>query len=83
MPDALMQRVEKSIISIADWTVNNKFRGYEPFDGLSSPLARLTFGNLFLERIFQQVVRRVPWNIRPLIGVTKKDSTKGRLKEHK
>jgi hypothetical protein len=54
------------------------YRGYEPFDGLSSPLRKLTFGNLLAERILQQAVRQSPINIRPLIGIRPLDSTKGR-----
>jgi hypothetical protein len=55
-----------------------QYRGYEPFDGLSSPLKRYTFGSLLAERILQQAVRQSPVNIRPLIGIKPLDSTKGR-----
>jgi rhamnogalacturonyl hydrolase YesR len=54
------------------------YKGYEPFDGLSSAFRPLTFGNLFLERLLQQLVRQSPVNLRPLLGVTRKESTKGR-----
>jgi len=60
------------------WVENNHYKGYEPFDGLSSFLRPLTLNNLLLERILQQAIRQSPVNLRPLLGVSKKDSTKGR-----
>lgn len=60
------------------WVEGNNYRGYEPFDGLSSWFRPLAFGNQLAERILQQTVRQSPLNLRPLFGVTKKDSTKGR-----
>ncbi|MEN6559572.1 MAG: hypothetical protein ABFD52_02195 [Acidobacteriota bacterium] len=67
-----------SLKRLERWVEGHGYRGYEPFDGLSSPLQALTFDNLFLERLLQQAVRWSPVNIRPLIGVTQKESTKGR-----
>jgi rhamnogalacturonyl hydrolase YesR len=55
----------------------HNYRAYEPFDGLSSWARPLTFGNLFAQRILQQTIRQSPFNLRPLMGVTPKDSTKG------
>ena len=54
------------------------YKGYEPFDGLSTYLRPLTFGNRFLQQIVQQVVRQSPVNIRPLLGIKPLESTKGR-----
>jgi hypothetical protein len=71
-------KILASLDALEGWVEKNSYRGYEPFDGLSSYLRALTFKNLFLERVLQQAVRRVPFNLRPLIGVTKKESTKGR-----
>ncbi len=67
-----------SLKRLERWVEGHGYRGYEPFDGLSSPLQALTFDNLFLERLLQQAVRWSPLNLRPLIGVTRKESTKGR-----
>jgi rhamnogalacturonyl hydrolase YesR len=52
--------------------------GYEPFDGLSSCFRPLTFGNIMAERILMQLIRQSPINLRPIMGVTPKESTKGR-----
>src|ERR1700723_719063 len=73
-----LPRVEKSAAAVQRWVEEHGYRGYEPFDGLSSPLRALTFRNLLAERILQQVVRQSPINIRPLIGIKPLDSTKGR-----
>ncbi len=72
------QKLLNSLKRLEKWVEDNGYKGYEPFDGLSSPLHALTFNNLLLERFLQQAVRWFPINIRPLIGVTKKESTKGR-----
>jgi hypothetical protein len=73
-----VQQLLKSAIAVQSWVRANCYRGYEPFDGLSSPLRAYTFGNLLSERVLQQVVRQSPINIRPLIGIKPLDSTKGR-----
>ncbi|HXJ56706.1 MAG TPA: glycoside hydrolase family 76 protein, partial [Verrucomicrobiae bacterium] len=54
------------------------YRGYEPFDGLSSWFRPLTFGTLLGERLLMQLIRQSPINLRPIMGVKPKDSTKGR-----
>ncbi len=67
-----------SIAKLETWIESHGYKGYEPFDGLSSFLLPLTFGNLLLERTLQQLVRQSPINLRPLFGVKPLDSTKGR-----
>ena len=71
---ALEQIIEK----LQGWVESHDYKAYEPFDGLSSYLRPLTFGNLFLDRILMQVVRQSPINLRPLFGVRPVESTKGR-----
>lgn len=70
--------LRKSISRLERWVEGRNYKGYEPFDGLSSALRPLTFGNLFAERILQQLVRQCPINLRPILGVKPQDSTKGR-----
>jgi hypothetical protein len=62
-------RVEKSLAKLERWVVDHDYRGYEPFDGLSSVLRPLTFRNELAERLLQQAVRQSPINLRPLFGV--------------
>ena len=69
--------IKRSLDRVQDWVERHNYRAYEPFDGLSSWARPFTFGNLFAQRILQQTIRQSPINLRPLMGVTAKDSTKG------
>ena len=71
-------KLNDSIDRLEKWIIDHDYKGYEPFDGLSSVLRPLTFGNLLAERILQQAIRQSPINLRPLFGVKPLDSTKGR-----
>lgn len=70
--------IRQSIRKLEKWVEDHDYRGYEPFDGLSSFLRPLTFHNNFAERILQQIVRQSPVNLRPLLGIQPQESTKGR-----
>lgn len=74
----VLPQLVRSAEAVRHWVEKGEYRGYEPFDGLSSPLRALTFKNLYAERILQQAVRQSPINIRPLLGIKPLDSTKGR-----
>jgi rhamnogalacturonyl hydrolase YesR len=76
--DAIRAKVETSLDRVQHWVEAHGYRGYEPFDGLSSWFRPLTFGNLLAERILMQSIRQCPWNLRPLMGVKPQESTKGR-----
>jgi hypothetical protein len=53
------------------------YRGYEFDDFLASPiLRRLSLGSLFVQRVFVQVGERLPFNVRPLLGIERLPSTK-------
>lgn len=73
-----LRKIEDSLNRVAKWVETNDYRGYDPGDGLTSFLRPLTFGNQFAERILQQAVWKSPVNIRPLVGVKRIASTKGR-----
>jgi hypothetical protein len=68
----------RSLDLVAGWVERHDYRGYEPFDGLSAWVRPLTGGGEFAGRILQQVVRQCPWNLRPLLGIDREESTKGR-----
>lgn len=70
--------VIRSLSHVQHWVEQHEYRGYEPFDGLSSWLRPLTFGSLLGDRLLLQLIRQSPMNLRPLLGVKPKDSTKGR-----
>lgn len=71
-------RLVRALDEVQDWVERHHYKGYEPFDGLSSYLRPLTFGWRFGEQLLQQVGRQSPINLRPLLGVKPQDSTKGR-----
>jgi hypothetical protein len=70
--------IEDSLLKVEKWVEVHRYKSYEPFDGLSSYLRPLTFGNIFAERLLQQLVRQCPLNLRPILGVQAQESTKGR-----
>lgn len=72
------EEVLHSLDRVMRWVEKHEYRGYEPFDGLSSWLRPLTCGNELAGRLLQQVVRQCPWNLRPVLGIGPADSTKGR-----
>jgi hypothetical protein len=55
------------------YLVANRYRGFDPYDGLTSPLFRLPV--LRSSRVIrwgcQQTIRRLPFQIRPLLGIQK------------
>lgn len=76
--DQNIEIIQRSAEKIAKWVEIHNYKGYEPFDGLSSYLRPLTFNNTFLEQVLQQIIRRTPFNLRKILAVKPNESTKGR-----
>ena len=72
------EEVRRALALVGEWVENHNYRGYEPFDGLSSWARPLALGNQFAERLLMQAIRQSPLNLRPLMGVRPQESTKGR-----
>ena len=70
--------VQRSLDLVQEWVEKHDYCGYEPFDGLSSWVRSLAFGNLLGERLLMQLIRQSPFNLRPFFGVPPQESTKGR-----
>src|SRR5262245_6662958 len=70
--------IEESLYRVRQWIEDHEYRGYEPFDGLTSYLRGLTFKSQFAERLLIQLVRQSPINLRPLLGVKPAQSTTAR-----
>ena len=70
--------LEQALARVERWVEVHDYKGYEPFDGLSSYLRPLTFGNQLLEQLLLQSGRQSPINLRPLLGIRPLESTKGR-----
>jgi hypothetical protein len=67
----------RSADRVQQWVEQQDYRGYEPFDGLSSWARPLTLGTVMGGRLLQQLIRQCPINLRPVMGVRPKESTKG------
>lgn len=70
--------VHESIARLQGWVEGHDYKGYEPFDTLSSPVRRLTRGHQLVERALVQIGRWSPVNLRPLLGIQPLESTKAR-----
>jgi polysaccharide biosynthesis protein VpsJ len=70
--------IYESIERLSRWLEENDYRGYDTFDGLSARFLRpFTFDTKLLRIVLQQSVRRLPVNLRPVLGITKERSSKG------
>ena len=72
------EKISTSVKNLEKWLEAHDYKGYDPADGLTSFLRPLTFANLFLDRILQQIIWRSPINLRPILGVKRLDSLIGR-----
>jgi hypothetical protein len=76
--DSVSTTITESLLKLEKCVEDHNYKGYEPFDCLSSRFRPLTFGNLLLDRILLQIIRQSPFNLRLLFGVKPLDSTIGR-----
>jgi hypothetical protein len=76
--DGATQDIYRSLKNVQQWVEDHRYEAYEPFDGLSSPLGRLTRVSRYADVILQQIGRQSPINLRPLLGIKPLPSTKGR-----
>jgi hypothetical protein len=75
--DESVRKIENSIDRVEKWVEDRNYQAYEPFDGLSSWARPFGFGTLLGDRLLMQLIRQSPINLRPLLGVSPKPSTKG------
>jgi len=69
---------ERALQKLLRYCRDEKLAGYDPYDGLNSPLAK-TFlvKNRLARTILIQAVKRSPINLRPLLGIKKEINPKG------
>src|SRR5437773_1070622 len=60
--------IEEAVGSILRWGEARDWRGYDPYDGLNAPIARLVPGAL-PRRLLTQTVKLSPVNLRPLLHI--------------
>lgn len=73
----MKQIVRNSIGGLAEWVETHNYQAYDPGDGDLSFLRHATFDVPFLRRLLTAAVLRVPFHIRPWIGIKPHRSTKG------
>jgi hypothetical protein len=66
-------RINNSVFHLLNYIEKEKYKGFDPYDALNSPLFKLNFlrKNKFLRFSSQQFVKRFPVNIRSLLLITK------------
>jgi rhamnogalacturonyl hydrolase YesR len=69
--------LQESIQQVAKWVEEHNYQAYDPGDGDLSFLRYLTFNTHFLRRLLTGAVLRMPFHIRPWIGIKPHTSTKG------
>lgn len=70
--------IKQALTKLDGWVQSTDWKGYDTFDGLSSPVAPIfTLNHPLLKQVWQQAVRRFPINLRPVLGIKPGMSTKG------
>lgn len=73
-----METKYKVLLDILNSAEEQDYSGYSKFDALNSRfLLSLTLGNKWLRLIYTQIVKELPFNLRPLLRVKKSRNPKG------
>lgn len=65
-------RISTATERLVEWLESQQYRGYDPYDALKSPLlGALGRRNRYLGIAFTQLLRRLPINLRPLLGIAR------------
>lgn len=70
--------VNHSLTKLKSYIEKENFKGYDPYDALNSPILNsLSFNMKYLRIAFTQVLKHLPLNLRPLLGIKKDYNPKG------
>lgn len=70
--------IDSQLAKLKQYVETEHFAGYDPYDGLNSPLTRvLSFGSKYGRIAIIQAMKRSPLNLRPLLGIKKGHNPKG------
>ena len=73
-----MKDKEKILLKVLNAAEKNEYSGYSKYDALNSPfLKAIAFNNKWMRLIYTQVVKEMPFHIRPMLGVKKAKNPKG------
>ncbi len=77
-PSVAADRVHLATQKLRKYIESQSFRGYDPYDALNSPLLRLlSFRQKYPRIMWIQLLKRLPWNLRPGLLVPKGFNPKG------
>ncbi|HKS39728.1 MAG TPA: hypothetical protein VJX74_03890 [Blastocatellia bacterium] len=69
---------EQALVKLLRYCRSEAWAGYDPYDGLNSRLARwLPIRDKFSRTALTQLIKRSPFNLRPLLGINKSLNPKG------
>ena len=75
---SLQVSIRNAADDLLSYCEKRDFAGYDPYDALNSPLIRFaTLGLKWPRIIATQTVKRIPWNIRPLLMIPRGHNPKG------
>ncbi len=79
MPVTVLDRTDAAVDFLLTWGLEHEWRGYDPFDGLRSPLFRRSplSASRWSRLAWLQPFKRSPINLRPVAGITKSLNPKG------
>ena len=76
--DSVQEKVSSALGMLDAWLENENFQGWDPHDALNSPfLKALSFEKRLPGIFWVQLLKRLPLNLRPLLGVPKGYNPKG------
>jgi hypothetical protein len=65
-----MDKIQTSTLRLLAYIESEAYRGYDPYDALTSPIfSTKLFSHKILRFGFQQLIKRSPFNLRPLLGI--------------
>jgi len=75
---AIELKTQRALGRLLRYCRNEGWAGYDPYDGLNSPLvSALTLNSKALRTVATQLIKRSPVNVRPLLGIPKGFNPKG------
>ncbi|MCA9785044.1 MAG: hypothetical protein H6678_02100 [Candidatus Delongbacteria bacterium] len=73
-----MSDARSMLQALEAWIVAEEYAGWDPYDALNSPLLKaLSLGTRVGGIAWVQLIKRSPWNLRPLLAVPKGRNPKG------
>jgi len=73
-----MENTLNILLDVLSAAEKKDYRGYSKFDALNSPfLNALSFNSKWLRFIYTQILKEMPYNLRPLFGVKPSKNPKG------